>query len=78
MLRDLNTATLPRHLSRCLKIMAEQDLREPENFVLWLVSCEAQRRGLLPGGQVTHESAPMLTETPYTTTPKKAEELVPA
>ncbi len=39
---------LPRDLRRCLSVMAVQDLREPENFLHWLIACEAQRRGMLP------------------------------
>jgi len=31
-----------------ITMMAGDDLREPNNFVTWLIFREAQRRGLLP------------------------------
>ncbi len=41
------TITLSRPYWQCLRAMAVQDIREPENFLAWLICVEARRRGML-------------------------------
>ena len=52
------TVSLSRNLWQCLVVMAAQDVREPENFISWLVSREAQRRGLLPPDSKAAQAEP--------------------
>lgn len=46
-----NTTTLstnwPRSVRRALEVMADADLRQPDNFLAWLIMAEARRRGLV-------------------------------
>ena len=41
------TLNLPTEARRWLISMAVEDVREKENFILWLIWREAQRRGLI-------------------------------
>lgn len=50
------TINLPINSWQCLVAMTAQDLREPENFITWLISREAQERGLLPTDNGAPES----------------------
>lgn len=61
------TVNLPRNLWQCLVVMAAQDVREPENFVSWLVSREAQRRGLLPADAAGVQAESQPVEVPHET-----------
>ena len=52
------TVKLPLNSWQCLVAMSAQDVREPENFILWLVIREAQRRGLLADEPALTPSTP--------------------
>jgi len=41
------TINLPHWIGQCLITMSTDDLREPTNFITWLIYVEAKRRGML-------------------------------